>query len=540
MKITYYIDGTLKTTRENCQDLSFSEENGGKKITVTAHGKIELVSAEIGFSFKKTPFSPVFVNGYQSWTATKEFLPDDEKKASERQRDLGKLPRFLEKIFAFKAYGLQAFYPADRNYHIGVDYAYIKGENQLFIGNRNFKNAYLVIKIQKDGENVLLISDVYGKHLGNGESFVLFDYVTFGDALRGQEEYFAGFSPRSSKKLFGYTSWYNHYQDIDEAKICKALDEADDRFDLFQIDDGFEPFVGDWEEVNKLKFPSGLKPVVEKIHAKGMMAGIWLAPFAAEKDSLIFKQHYEWIAKDDNGTPIPAGANWSGFYPLDLNNEEAVEHIGNILHRYAKIGFDFFKLDFLYVCNLKPLCGKTRAETSEFAYSILEKELEGKLILGCGAALSSGYGKFDFMRIGPDVSLKFDDKWFMRILHPERISTKITLQNTIYRSAMNGKVFLNDPDVFLLRDDNINLSEDQRYALTKINALFGSLLMTSDDPKTYDAKKTKVLDEALQLFKNGKVTGYVREGKYVKVNYELNGKPFSFKYNTLKGVIENG
>ena len=41
---------------------------------------------------------------------------------------------------------------------------------------------------------------------------------------------------------------------------------------------------------------------------------------------------------------------------------------------------------------------------------------------------------FDYLRIGADVTLIFDDVWFMRHLHRVRISTKMSLQNTIYRS----------------------------------------------------------------------------------------------------------
>ena len=254
----------------------------------------------------------------------------------------------------------------------------------------------------------------------------------------------------------------------------------------------------------------------------------------------MFRTRPDLIAKDGNGNFIKAGSNWSGFYPLDLNNPDSVEYVRKVLRFYVDLGFDFFKLDFLYATNLKPLLGKTRSETAEFAYSILCEELKGKKILGCGATLFNGFGKFDFMRIGPDVSLKFDDVWYMKFMHSERISTKTTLQNTIYRSAMDGKAFLNDPDVILLRDDNIDLSEKQRYALAKINALFGSLLMTSDNPKTYDKKKSDILDETLSLFKDGKVLFYQRRKKFIYVEYEVCGKRHVFYYNTKKGIIKNG
>ena len=50
---------------------------------------------------------------------------------------------------------------------------------------------------------------------------------------------------------------------------------------MFQIDDGWEPKVGDWLETDAQKFPHGLKGMVEEIHAAGFQAGLWLAPFLA-------------------------------------------------------------------------------------------------------------------------------------------------------------------------------------------------------------------------------------------------------------------
>ena len=543
MIIRYFAGGVLKSVKDPSggdNDIEIVSEKCGRKVTVTALRDITLDSAVIPIEFKKSSKSSVFVNGYQSWTATKEYVSADNLLISEKQRNLDRLPQKVVADYAFKSYGSQFFHKADNSSLLGVDYAYVKGTEEIFIGNLNYKNAYLLIEIHKKKDRILLLSDVDGKQLKKGESFVVFDFMTDRSADKGQSEYFSRLTPKSDKKLFGYTSWYNHYQNINEEKIYTALEKADERFELFQIDDGFETFVGDWLDIDKKKFPNGLKPIVDKIHGKGMLAGIWLAPFAVEQNSDLFKNHPELIAKTDSGEFIKGGSNWSGFYPLDLNKKESVEYVRKVLRFYLELGFDFFKLDFLYATNLKPLYGKTRSETAEFAYEILCEELKGKKILGCGATLSNGFCKFDFMRIGPDVSLKFDDVWYMKFMHSERISTKTTLQNTIFRSAMDGKAFLNDPDVIILRDDNIDLTKEQRYALAKINALFGSLLMTSDNPKTYDKEKADILSETLKLFKDGKVLFYERKKNRIFVEYELEGKKHSFYYDTKKGVIKNG
>ena len=356
MIIRYFLDGVLKSVKtpsvgEN--DIEIVSENGGKRVIITALRDITLDSAVIPIEFKKSRKSSVFVNGYQSWTASKEYVSADNLLLSEKQRNLDRLPINVVEGYAFKSYGSQFFHKADNSSLLGVDYAYVKGKEEIFIGNLNYKNAYLLIEIHKTKNRILLLSDVDGRKLKKGESFVVFDFMTDKSADNGQKEYFSRLTPKSTQKLFGYNSWYNHYQDIDENKIYTALDAADERFELFQIDDGFETFVGDWLNVDESKFPNGLKPIVDKVHARGMLAGIWLAPFAAEEKSELFTTRPDLIAKDSQGNFIKAGSNWSGFYPLDLNNPDSVDYVRKVLRHYVELGFDFFKLDFFYATNLK-------------------------------------------------------------------------------------------------------------------------------------------------------------------------------------------
>lgn len=534
MTIIYEIGGVLRhSDLQESEDFSLStkEENGVFEAVLTAKKELTLRYAEreIPHVFDKKDL--IFANGYQSWTETKEFA------MGEGLNDLSKVPKFLEKKFGFLSYGSQYFVKQPKGTLIGFDLAYVRGKHPILIASRNWRAAYLLIRPEPKATRILLQSDLCGRHLEAGEAFPIFRYLTRQSVEEGLREYFSAMTPRTTGKHFGYTSWYNHYQNINENLMNEVLDGLDDRFDLFQIDDGFEPFVGDWMQTDPKKFPNGLAPIVKKIHKKGMLAGIWLAPFAAEKSSALYKEHPEYLAKDAKGKPILAGGNWSGFSPLDLNCPQAVDHIRWVLRHYVDLGFDFFKLDFLYAANLLPLSGKTRAETAEFAYELLREELGDKLILGCGATLANGFERFDYMRIGPDVSLKFDDVAYMRKFHPERISTKVTLCNTIFRSPMNSHAFGNDPDVFLLREEGLSLSADQRYALSLINALFGSLLMTSDNPGNYNDEQNKILAKILEVSKTGAVESYERKGNQIQVRYTLGGAPRSFTYHVKKGVI---
>ncbi|MBO4696513.1 MAG: alpha-galactosidase [Lachnospiraceae bacterium] len=529
LKLSYFTGGKLYSTAVD--DAHIKVENvksaGHRTVTVTALCDLVLKKAEFPLLYEYADGDKILANGYQSWTETRETDP------TETLNNLTRVPKPMEDKYHFKAYGSQAFFPHRRRTPVGFDFGYVTGKAPLFFGNLNYRNAYLLIWFDKDANRIVLESDVDGRELKAGESFTVFDYSVSGNG----KEYFSRFMPRTDQKLFGYTSWYNHYQDINEELILNALAGADDRFDLFQIDDGFETYVGDWMDIDPVKFPNGLKGIADRIHANGMKAGIWLAPFVAETNSKLFAEHPDWIAKDADGNPIFAGGNWSGFYPLDFNKEEVIGYIREVLRFYKKTGFDFFKLDFLYAVNLCPLAGKTRSETAEFAYGLLREELSDRLILGCGATLSNGFERFDYCRIGPDVSLRFDDVAYMRAFHPERISTKVTIQNSIFRSGLDGHAFLNDPDVFLLRDDNIHMSFEQRKALTKMNALFGSLLMTSDQVSEYDDEKKEVLEDALAIFRSGRRIGFRNRGRYAVAEFELDGRKRFFAYDYRRGIL---
>ena len=529
LKLSYFTGGKFYSTAVD--DAHIKVENvksaGHRTVTVTALCDLVLKKAEFPLLYEYADGDKILANGYQSWTETRETDP------AETLNNLTRVPKPMEDKYHFKAYGSQAFFPHRRRTPVGFDFGYVTGKDPLFFGNLNYRNAYLLIWFDKDANRIVLESDVDGRELKAGESFTVFDYSVSGNG----KEYFSRFMPRTDQKLFGYTSWYNHYQDINEELILNALAGADDRFDLFQIDDGFETYVGDWMDIDPVKFPNGLKGIADRIHANGMKAGIWLAPFVAETNSKLFAEHPDWIAKDADGSPIFAGGNWSGFYPLDFNKEEVIGYIREVMRFYKKTGFDFFKLDFLYAVNLCPLAGKTRSETAEFAYGLLREELSDRLILGCGATLSNGFERFDYCRIGPDVSLRFDDVAYMRAFHPERISTKVTIQNSIFRSGLDGHAFLNDPDVFLLRDDNIHMSFEQRKALTKMNALFGSLLMTSDQVSEYDDEKKEVLEDALAIFRSGRRIGFRNRGRYAVAEFELDGKKRFFAYDYRRGIL---
>ena len=291
--------------------------------------------------------------------------------------------------------------------------------------------------------------------------------------------------------------------------------------------------------------------MADAIHSKGYKAGIWLAPFVCETNSKIFKEKKHWILKDCHGELVLGGSNWSRFYALDIDNPEVREYIKHVFSVVLDDwGYDMVKLDFLYAVCLVPSKTKTRGQIMTEAMEFLRECVGDKLILGCGVPLGPSFGLVDYCRIGCDVGLDWDDNMLMRMLHRERISTFNAIGNAIGRRHLDGRAFWNDPDVFLLRDENIMLSKTQRQTLSTVNHIFGSLIFTSDNIEKYDPQKHGMFDYIMKLeekklchvesFRNGLVEVlYTQNDKRYLALINIKNKSLSYhhKFSKLKEMF---
>lgn len=109
-----------------------------------------------------------------------------------------------------------------------------------------------------------------------------------------------------------------------------------------------------------------------------------------------------------------------------------------------------------------------------------------KLILGCGVPLGAAFGYVDACRIGCDVDLKYAGKYYNKLkLNNEIPSAQLSMNNAIFRRQLNGRVFLNDPDVFFFRYSNLKFTTEQKILLAYINHICGDVLFVSDNMGEY-------------------------------------------------------
>jgi len=351
--------------------------------------------------------------------------------------------------------------------------------------------------------------------------------------------------PGKRNLLGGYASWYNHYTNINEAIILEDLDALAKTENLlklryidrkrplvFQIDDGWQRAVGDWE-INSQRFPQGLKFIAQRIEDAGFIPGLWLAPFLVTRRSRIFREKPQWLlteaVPDKLRKPVVAGFNhlWDKqYYCLDISRQDVQDYLKTLVDRAIDDwGFRYLKLDFLYT-------GLFSGEFSEGsgaphvhyekACKILTMRTSSAAglpvaYLGCGLPLGLSYRYFPLSRTGADTREQWDWNLVRLLGHVGRPSALINLLDTIGRTHLDGTVYISDPDVIFLRTKNCKLTEAEKELIALANFLLAGQIMFSDDPLRLEASDlalTRRINVLYQALENDEY-GAVRIGKNV-------------------------
>jgi alpha-galactosidase len=308
-------------------------------------------------------------------------------------------------------------------------------------------------------------------------------------------------NPPKQGQVHGYCSWYRHYTDVTEEKLCQDLNDwsGSQSIGIFQIDDGYQRVPGDWDVPHDGFDEGSLARVVASVTSADVTPGIWMAPFIVHSKAELFSEHPEWLLKDLDGSLVQCGNHglWGGpFYALDSEYPEVRAFVRGHLQRWKGMGFGFVKLDFLYASSMIPSNGKTRAERGASAHQWLSdtcRELELEL-LSCGAVLSAAYGRSDFCRIGPDVAPQWEWEEQRHFFSREKISTRASIVNAITRKLLDGLLLRNDCDVSILRADGHGLTIGEQRALLEANLICSSLVFTSDSPSLCTGEHKALLE----------------------------------------------
>jgi alpha-galactosidase len=132
------------------------------------------------------------------------------------------------------------------------------------------------------------------------------------------------------KRLVHFNTWEARYFDVTEEDcVTLAKQAAELGAERFVLDDGWfkgrrndETSLGDWS-VDEAKFPNGLMPLINVVHAQGMDFGLWLEPEMVSPNSDLCRAHPDWVL----GWPAAELATGRNQLVLDLSLPAVREHL---------------------------------------------------------------------------------------------------------------------------------------------------------------------------------------------------------------------
>ena len=494
------------TQREERDDgiLWHLEDGGAVRLALVRDGRIdriqvalegtEIAPLSLGFRFSATGVRSYLRNGYHSWDGS-FFVPPGTSAADGPP---GKAPTL--------GFAMTALLPEH-------------GSGALVVGferhdrfQTQFRFGGTPVSMVIDVETLLDRTGVQA-----GETLLILEGDEVEETLRAWSRLVASASPIPprvrSRRITGWCSWYSLYASIDKDVILEHLRAAESfrdmrgvPLDVFQIDDGFTPEMGDWLEV-KPQFPRGMKPLLADIQAAGFTPGLWIAPFLVGNRSRLFAEHPDWVVRNHQGGPLVHMQFYGEFrwhkrseeyYVLDVTHPDAADYIRRVFHTWRhEWGAGYFKTDFMnagmeYGSDAadwhEP--GLSRAQIWRRMAALIREEIgEDALWLGCGCPLWASVGFVDAVRIGRDIGVEWHGEY----------SAESLLRDQLTRNHASQILWQADPDCILLRERFHNLGDDEVRSLALFAGLSGGVLMTSDKLDELREDRAELFERLLKL-----------------------------------------
>lgn len=315
----------------------------------------------------------------------------------------------------------------------------------------------------------------------------------FADALKQQ------YRIQLRPQVTGYCTWYSEVGGLTDAKRgAGALNEGDMvtladfaakelkpyGFSFIQIDDEWQDGATnpDGSRINGPRrgftrhkpdgpYPSGMAATAKNLGDRGLTAGIWFLPFAANHQDKDFPK--EWFMQRRDGMPYET--TWGGT-SLDVTRPEVQDYLRDLAKTIHGWGFRYFKMDGMWTgaCaeqvyvndgyldddfgDNKPFFkgDTTNIEALRIGLKTMREGAGPEVFFsGCNTSqnmrsLGAVIGLVDSMRIGPDNGFEWQD-WRKETMHFEGggIITGPIRASRLY--FLHGRVWWNDPDPAYVR-----------------------------------------------------------------------------------------
>ena len=306
----------------------------------------------------------------------------------------------------------------------------------------------------------------------------------------------------------GWCSWYCFGPKVTSENIRQNLDWITTnapQLRYIQIDDGYQPWMGDWLETGK-SFGGDIKGVLKEIRARGFEPAIWVAPFVASPQSKLFKEHPDWFMKGEDGKPLRSdqvgfgGWRLGPWYALDGTHPEAARFLETLFRTLRKEwGCTYFKLDAIYWGALHRARlhdpHATRIEAYRRGMEAIARGADDAFILGCNHPMWPSLGLIDGARSSMDISRHWS-------------SIRDIGRQNLLRGWQNGRFWWNDPDCLVLSSGPVLDEHGEttgRKGLPENEVLFhaatvyatGGMLLSGDDLPQLRPGQVEVLRKML-------------------------------------------
>jgi alpha-galactosidase len=276
----------------------------------------------------------------------------------------------------------------------------------------------------------------------------------------------------------GWCSWYCFGAKVTADQVLQNLELISrqlPQLKYVQIDDGYQAAMGDWLETGKA-FGGDVVKVLQEIRRRGFEPAIWVAPFVAEPNSRIFRQHPDWFIRGADEKPLVSsdvtfgGWRHGPWYALDGTHPQVQQHFENVFTTMRRDwGCTYFKLDANFWGAMHG--GRfhdpkaTRIQAYRRGMEAIRRGAGNSFILGCNHPLWPSFGLIDGSRSSGDIKRTWNN-------------FRSDARQTLNRNWQNGRLWWNDPDAVLLTGD---LTDDEfQFHATAIYAS-GGMVLSGDD-----------------------------------------------------------
>jgi alpha-galactosidase len=301
-------------------------------------------------------------------------------------------------------------------------------------------------------------------------------------------------SARASAPPTGWCSWYCFGPRVTAQQVLDNLDVIAKSFPALkyvQIDDGYQSAMGDWL-VTGSAFGGNVRTVLDAIRQRGFEPAIWVAPFVAEEQSTVFKEHPDWFIADATGAPLRSdrvtfgGWRRGPWYALDGTHPQVQRHFEALFRTMRREwGCTYFKLDANFWGAMHG--GKfhdpkaTRIEAYRRGMQAILRGAGDAFLLGCNQPMWPSAGVVHGSRSSNDIKRTWD-----------RVMT--TARQNLSRNWQNGRLWWNDPDAVVLAGELTDA--ECLFHATAIYAS-GGMVLSGDDLTAIPAERAAMLRKLL-------------------------------------------